>query len=106
VAVLLHCSATFSIGLLLSAVLPTGKAVANRRERPALRADVLRRRVDPGDLMPSSSRFLRDVTPMGAGMSAMQDAWAGGWPDGVHDLAMVAVSLVCLGVAARFFRWE
>jgi ABC-2 type transport system permease protein len=60
----------------------------------------------PGDLMPESIRWLRDVTPMGAGMSSLQDSWSGGWPDGVHVIAMLAVTAVSVGVAARFFRWE
>lgn len=35
--------------------------------------------------LPESLRWLRDITPMGAGMSGMQDAWTGAWP-GSHTL--------------------
>ena len=43
---------------------------------------------------------------MGAGMTAMQDAWAGGWPGGVNVAALIALSIACLGLAVRYFRWE
>jgi ABC-2 type transport system permease protein len=103
---LLYCLSTFSIGLLLSALLPTGKAVTIAGNVLLFPFMFFAGVWTPGDLMPENLRFLRDTTPMGAGMSAMQDAWAGSWPDAVHVVSMLAVTVVCLGVAARYFRWE
>lgn len=105
-AALLYCAATFSMGLLLSSLLPNGKAVTIVGNILFFPLMFFAGVWTPGDLMPHSIRFLRDITPMGAGMSSMQDAWAGQWPGGVHVLALVAVSIGCLAVAARFFRWE
>jgi len=105
VAALLSCLGLFSIGLVIAALLPTSKGagiVGNILFFPSMFfAGVW----TPGDVMPESIRWLRDVTPMGAGMSALQDAWAGGWPDPVHTVSLLAVTAVCLAVAARYFRW-
>ena len=105
-AVLLYCCATFSMGLLLSAVLPNSKAVTIVGNIIFFPLMFFAGVWTPGDLMPESIRFLRDITPMGAGMTAMQDAWAGGWPSGVNVAALIALSIVCLGLAVRYFRWE
>ncbi|MFC0627982.1 ABC transporter permease [Kribbella deserti] len=106
VAVVLSCVGLFALGLLVAALTPTAKGatvIGNILFFPSMFfAGVW----TPGDLMPESVRWLRDVTPMGAGMSAMQDAWAGAWPDASHILALVVTSVICLAVAARYFRWE
>jgi ABC-2 type transport system permease protein len=36
----------------------------------------------------------------------MQDAWTGAWPGVAHTVAMLTVTALCVGLAARFFRWE
>lgn len=106
VAAVLTCAGLFSIGLLIAALLPTAKGaniVGNVLFFPSMFfAGVW----TPGDVMPESIRWLRDVTPMGAGMSALQDAWAGSWPDLAHVIALVIVSALCLAIASRYFRWE
>jgi len=46
---------------------------------------------------------------MGAGMTSMQDAWFGHWPGAAHLIALialVAVTVACIALAAKFFRWE
>ncbi len=60
----------------------------------------------PADLMPETIRFLRDITPMGAGMTAMQDPWAGSWPAAVNLVSLLVFSAACLLAATRFFRWQ
>lgn len=105
-AALLFCVSMFSIGLVIAAAAPssTGASViGNILFFPSMFFAGI---WTPGDTMPESVRWLRDVTPLGAGMSGMQDAWAGGWPDTEHVVAMVVVTVLCVGLAARFFRWE
>lgn len=105
-AALLFSVSLFSIGLVIAAVAPssTGASViGNILFFPSMFFAGI---WTPGDLMPESVRWLRDVTPLGAGMSSMQDAWAGSWPGTEHVVAMVAVTAICVGLAARFFRWE
>jgi ABC-2 type transport system permease protein len=106
VAVLGYCLVTFSIGLLLSAVLPNSKLVGIVSNVIFFPMMFFAGVWTPGDLMPESLRVLRDTTPMGAGMSAMQDAWGGSWPSAIHLVSMVALSIGCVAFAARFFRWE
>jgi ABC-2 type transport system permease protein len=105
-AALLYCVAQLSIGVLIAGLVSTAKAasiVGNILFFPSMFfAGVW----TPGDLMPESIRWLRDITPMGAGMTSMQDAWAGHWPGLTHVVAMLVVTVGCIGLAARFFRWE
>ncbi|HEU4948871.1 MAG TPA: hypothetical protein VFT31_17115 [Kribbella sp.] len=54
--------------------------------------------------MPESLRRLGDVTQTVDGTRGMQAAWAGAWPDAEHTLATLAVTMVRVGRAARFFR--
>ncbi|HEY0474425.1 MAG TPA: ABC transporter permease [Kribbella sp.] len=102
----LYSVAQLSIGLLIGGLVSTARAagiVGNILVFPSMFfAGVW----TPGDLMPESLRWLRDITPMGAGMSSMQDAWSGHWPGLEHVVALIAVSLACLALAAKFFRWE
>jgi ABC-2 type transport system permease protein len=105
-AALLYCVSQLSIGLLIAGLVNTAKGasvVGNVLFIPSMFfAGVW----TPGDLMPESLRWLRDITPMGAGMSSLQDAWSGSWPGTVHLVAMLAVTAACIALAARFFRWE
>jgi ABC-2 type transport system permease protein len=106
VAALLYSVAQLSIGLLIAGLVPTAKAasiVGNLLLFPSMFfAGVW----TPGDLMPESIRWLRDVTPMGAGMTSMQDAWSGQWPGTVSLIALVVAIVACVAAASRFFRWE
>ncbi|TCM41702.1 ABC transporter permease [Kribbella sp. VKM Ac-2568] len=105
-AALLYCVAQLSIGVLIAGLVSTAKGasiVGNILFFPSMFfAGVW----TPGDLMPESIRWLRDITPMGAGMTSMQDAWAGSRPGLTHLVAMLVVTVGCIGLAARFFRWE
>lgn len=106
VAALGYCTVTFAIGLLLSAVLPNSKLVGIVSNVIFFPLMFLGGIWTPGDMMPENLRVFRDTTPIGAGMSAMQDAWGGAWPSAIHLVSMVALSIGCVAFAARFFRWE
>jgi ABC-2 type transport system permease protein len=105
-AVLLYCVAVFGIGLALSTRLPTAAKAVGVVGNIIFPSMFFAGVWTPGDRMPESIRFLRDITAMGVGMSAMQDAWAGSWPAAVHVISLLAFSALCLVVAARFCRWE
>ncbi|WP_246486674.1 ABC transporter permease [Kribbella qitaiheensis] len=106
VSVIPYSVAELSIGLLIAGLVSTAKGasiVGNILFFPSMFfAGVW----TPGDLMPDAIRWVRDITPMGAGMTSMQDAWAGHWPGAAHLIALVAVAAACIGLAAKFFRWE
>ncbi|GAA1592130.1 ABC transporter permease [Kribbella sancticallisti] len=105
-AAVLYCVAQLSIGVLIAGLVSTAKGagvVGNILLFPSMFfAGVW----TPGDLMPESIRWLRDITPMGAGMTGMQEAWAGHWPGMIHVVAMLTVTAACVGLAAKLFRWE
>ena len=105
-AAVLYCVSQLSIGVLIAGLVSTAKGasiVGNILFFPSMFfAGVW----TPGDLMPHSIRWLRDITPMGAGMSSMQDAWAGHWPDLIHVVAMIVVTVTSVALAAKLFRWE
>ncbi|WBQ06635.1 ABC transporter permease [Kribbella sp. CA-293567] len=106
VAAVLYTVAQLAVGVLIAGLVSTAKGasvVGNILLFPSMFfAGVW----TPGDLMPESIRWLRDVTPMGAGMTGMQEAWSGQWPGLVHLVALVVVIVACVALAARFFRWE
>lgn len=106
VSALLYSAAQLAIGLVIAGLVAGAKAasiVGNILFFPSMFfAGVW----TPGDLMPESIRWLRDVTPMGAGMTGLQESWSGQWPDAVHLIALVVATAVCVTVGARFFRWE
>jgi len=103
---LLYTIAQLAIGVLIAGLIRTAKAasiVGNILFFPSMFfAGVW----TPGDLMPESLRWLRDITPMGAGMTSLQESWAGQWPSLIHFAALIAVTIACVALAARFFRWE
>ena len=98
--------ALMAVGLLVTAAAPGGRA-AN-----ALGAAVFYPSVFLGGLflpiptMPATLRHISHATPMGAAVTAMQDATNGHWP---HWLALVTLLGWAAGAAvaaARLFRWE
>lgn len=60
----------------------------------------------PRSVMPDALLTISDLTPIGAMVKAMGDAWAGTTP-GMVDLAVIALWTVGAGLlAVRLFRWE
>ena len=60
----------------------------------------------PRSVMPDGLRTLSDLTPMGAAVQALEDAWFGSIPS-VANLAVMAAWAVAIGAIAVWqFRWE
>lgn len=103
---LLGAAATFAVGLLVAALVPTSRsanAVSMLLYFPMLFfAGVW----TPGPLMPESIRRIADVTPLGALSQSVQATWTGDPVRPLHLLVLVGY-LVGAGVlAARLFRWR
>jgi ABC-2 type transport system permease protein len=60
----------------------------------------------PREAMGDTLRSVSDLTPLGAGVGALQDAMAGTFPDAGHLAVMAAWALVAAALATRLFRWE
>jgi ABC-2 type transport system permease protein len=106
VAFVLGATAMCSVALLIAAVTPTTRAsaaVGSIVYYPMLFAAGV---WTPGPLMPDAVRLVSDYTPLGAASDALQDAWAGHWPQPLHLIVLAGLTLVLGGIAARRFRWE
>lgn len=105
-AFVLAAAATFAVGLLIAAVAPSVNAASGIGMTvyfPMLFAGGV---WTPGDAMPDVLRTISDFTPIGAGVSAMSDAWNGDWPQPLHLIVLVAYVLGASLAAAKIFRWE
>jgi ABC-2 type transport system permease protein len=105
-AALLATLALTALGLLVSGAAPGGRS-AN-----AIGAALFYPLVFLGGLflpiqtMPATLRHISHFSPMGAAVTAMQDATNGHWPHGLTLVTLLVWAVVAAGAAARFFRWE
>ncbi|MDJ0954570.1 MAG: ABC transporter permease [Acidimicrobiia bacterium] len=58
------------------------------------------------DVMPDGLRRVSDLTPLGAAVQAMDDAWFSGTVSATHLIVMVVYTVVVGWLAIRLFRWE
>jgi ABC-2 type transport system permease protein len=59
----------------------------------------------PLPVMPGLLRRISELTPLGAGVQALQEAAAGQWPAAGHVAVLVAYVVALSAGAARVFRW-
>lgn len=106
ISYLLLALALFAIGLLVAALAPSSKsasAIGSLVFFPlAFFAGLWLPRANMNDVL----RTISDLTPLGAGVQALQDASAGHWPQLVHLAVMLGWAILAGGLAARYFRWE
>jgi ABC-2 type transport system permease protein len=106
VTVVLAAIALTAIGLLVTAAAPGGRS-AN-----AIGAVVFYPMVFLGGLflpiqtMPATLRQISHATPLGAAVTAMQDATNGHWPHWLALFTLLAWGAGAAALAARLFRWE
>jgi ABC-2 type transport system permease protein len=103
---LLATLALMGLGLLVTAAAPGGRS-AN-----ALGAATFYPTVFLGGLflpipaMPATLQHIAHATPMGAAVTAMQDATNGHWPHWLGLVTLLAWAVAAAVAAARLFRWE
>jgi ABC-2 type transport system permease protein len=101
----LVAAALLAVGLAVAAVSPTGKvagAVGNILFFPLMFFAGL---WIPLPVMPEPLRRIGELTPLGAGVEALQEAAAGQWLDAGHLAVLVAYIVVLSVGAVRVFRW-
>ncbi|TCO62571.1 ABC transporter permease [Actinocrispum wychmicini] len=105
-ALLVTIASMFSIGLLVAALAPTGKAANGIGTVLMFPSVFLAGLWTPGPAMGDVVRRIAEFTPLGAGGQAMQEAWSGSFPSLLHLVVPVVYTLVIGFIAARTFRWE
>jgi ABC-2 type transport system permease protein len=58
------------------------------------------------EIMPEGLQTFSALTPPGAAVQALSDAWAGATPTATSLLVLVATTVIAGGLATRYFRWE
>jgi ABC-2 type transport system permease protein len=105
-AFVLGAAAVFSMGLALAAVAPTARSAQGIGSLLFFPLMFFAGLWVPRAAMPGVLRHVSDLTPLGAGAQALQDATGGAWPQPLH-LAVMAAYVIGFGViAARTFRWR
>ncbi|TMR96619.1 ABC transporter permease [Nonomuraea basaltis] len=105
VAWLLSALSLGSIGLLLGALVPTGRAATVIGLGVFFPMVFLSGAMIPRETMSGSMRAIGDLLPMAPAVQAIRDGWAGGPTSPLTLGVMVAISIVAGGVALRTFRW-
>jgi ABC-2 type transport system permease protein len=104
-AFLLCALGVFAIGLLIAALVPTGKAgnaVGTLLFFPSMFFAGL---WTPREFMPDWVQRIGDFTPMGAGERALNDAMNGTWPNWLSAVVLLGYLIIFGLGAARLFRW-
>ncbi len=102
----LAAASIFSVGLLVGAVARTtssGAAIGMAVYFPML---FLGGVWIPHAVMPDGLRLVSDLTPVGAAVQAMDDAWFLGSVSVAHLAVMIAYAVIIGFLAIRMFRWE
>lgn len=105
-AVVLTIAALFGLGLLIAAVVPTGRAANATGAILFFPMMFFAGLWLPIAAMPPVLQHVSHATPLGAAAQALTDAWQGHWPHPLQLLVLAAYGLVFTLVAARLFRWE
>lgn len=106
VAFVLAAGSLFTLGLLVAALAPSGRAASSVGMILYLPIMFFAGLWVPRAAMSESLRHVSDFTPLGAGVQALQDAASGTWPQPIHLAVMAGYVILFSIAAARFFRWE
>ncbi|UBU18121.1 ABC transporter permease [Nonomuraea gerenzanensis] len=94
-----------SVGLLLGALVPSGRAATVIGLGLFFPMVFLSGAIIPRETMSGSMRAIGDLTPMAPVVEAVRDGWAGTPGSAVTLGVMVAIAVVAGGVALRAYRW-
>ena len=98
--------ASFGIGLVIAAVVPSARVASGVGSIIYFPMLFFAGVWTPGAAMPDAARGIAGFTPIGAASEAMADAWAGSWPTALHLAVLAGWAVLASAAAARLFRWE
>ncbi|SDT79382.1 ABC transporter permease [Actinoplanes derwentensis] len=105
-AVVLNCAGAFAVGLLLSALAPSGKTANTIGTFLFFPLMFFAGLWVPRDLMPEILHRIGDFTPFAAGQDLMTDALMGQSPELLSITVLVGYLVICGAAAVKLFRWE
>ncbi|GAA2538658.1 ABC transporter permease [Winogradskya consettensis] len=106
VAFLLTAGTSFTIGLLVAAIAPSGKTANSIGTFLFFPLMFFAGLWTPREVFPGLLRTISDLSPLGAGERALHAAMTGSWPSWGSLTVLLAYMLVLGIAAARLFRWE
>jgi ABC-2 type transport system permease protein len=104
--IVLAVAALFSLGLLVAAVAPSGRAANLAGTFLFFPMMFFAGLWVPVAQMPSVLRGISHRTPLGAATAALQEASTGHWPSGVYLATLAGYAIVLGAAAVKLFRWE
>jgi ABC-2 type transport system permease protein len=105
-AYLLSAAGIFAIGLLIAALVPTGKAGNSIGTLLFFPTMFFAGLWTPREVLPDALQRIGDFTPLGAGERALHETANGHWPHVLPMVVLLAYVVVFGAAAARFFRWD
>lgn len=106
VSSILAATAMFSIGLVVGAVAPSPSSAPAAGTFIWMTMMFFAGLWYPREVMVAPLRRISDLSPSGAAVDAMNQAWFGGAPSAETVAVLVGWTVVIGAVAARTFRWE
>lgn len=106
IAFVLTAVTMLAIGLLVASLAPTGPAAGAIGTVLVFPLMFLAGLWIPRASMNDVLLTISDLSPLGAGVQSLQDAAAGSWPQLLHVVVLLGWTIICGGLAARYFRWE
>jgi len=103
---LLTAAALIGLGLLVAALAPSGRTASAIGAILFFPLMFFAGLWVPRDLMSHTLRSVSDLTPLGAGVEALQQATLGHWPGATAIGVLAGWGVVFTLAATRFFRWE
>ncbi|KAB2349802.1 ABC transporter permease [Actinomadura rudentiformis] len=105
-ALMLTATAMLSLGLLVAALAPSGRAAGAIGAVLFFPMMFFAGLWIPKATMPHVLRQISDFTPLGAAVQALQDSTTGQWPAPVALAMLTAYAIIFAAAAAKFFRWQ
>ena len=105
-AFVLAAASIYSIGLVIGAVAKTASAAQGIGMVFYFPMLLFAGVYFPREVMPDGMRTVSDLTPAGAAVAALEDAWIGPGPSASSLIVMAAFAAGAGLVASKVFRWE
>ena len=105
-SIVLRTLGLFSVGLVIAALAPTGRAAGGIGAATFFPMLALGGVWVPKEQLPPFLQHVADVLPLGATLNALRQTWVGQSPELLQLGALVAFAAIGTAVAAKVFRWE